>query len=81
MTKKINTHQRGRNSRAFEEHSCGRGSASVKKGRAWRFTDPERCLAWLLEEHLRHTARAAALDAKHMRSLRQPLRHSHVKDF
>lgn len=80
MRDKSTEHRRGGNARVFEEHRRNRGSASVQKGRPWRFHNPEQCLAWLLEQHLRHTARAASLDAKHMRSVRRPLRESHVKD-
>ncbi len=79
MRDKTSEHRRGGQVRVFEEHRCDRGSASVRKGGAWRFHNPEQCLAWILEEHLRHTARAASLDAKHMRSVRRPLRESHVK--
>jgi hypothetical protein len=75
-----NTHQRGRNSRIFEEHTCGRGSSSVRKGKAWRFFNVERDWGLPFEPHYRVTSRATALDAKHMRSVRRPLVATHVKD-
>ncbi len=81
MKNKTNVHQRGRNSRTFEEHVCDRGSASVKRGRAWRFYDIERSWSCLFDPHahFRAAARASALDAKHMRSVRRPVSASHLK--
>lgn len=78
-----NAHQRGRNSRIFEEHSCNRGSSSVKRGRAWRFYAIERSWSALFDPraHFRAAHRAAALDAKHMRSVRRPVSASHLKDI
>ena len=81
MKNKTNAHQHGRSPRTFEEHRCNRGSSSVRKGKAWRFFDAERRQLALFEPHFRVTARAAALDGKHMRSVRQPVRASHLKDL
>ncbi len=82
MKNTANKHQRGRNARVFEEHACGRGSASVRRRRNWRFYDGENSWRFLFDPHahFRVAARALALDAKHMRSVRRPVSASHVKD-
>lgn len=76
-----NGHRLGRGSRSFENHQCQRGSASVKKGRPWLFYDTERREAGYYESHFRVTARTASLDGKHMRSVREPVRATHVKEL
>lgn len=80
MDTTTNQHQRGRNSRVFEEHTAQRGSARVRNRRGWRFFNVERDWALPLEPHFRVTARETALDAKHMRQPRRPQPASHVKD-
>lgn len=74
-------HRRGRSACVFEEHACsrprGRKKSKGGKGRAWRFYDLEKSWGLPSEPHIRATARAAALDAKHMRSVRQTAHISH----
>lgn len=83
MKNKTNLHQRGRNARTFENHTCNRGSSSVQRGRGWRFYDIEKSWCFLFDPHahFRAAEHAAALDAKHMRSVRRPVSASHVKDI
>lgn len=77
-------HRHGRNPRGFESHvtrpSDGHGGYE-RKGRAWRFYEPGRSVSDPFEPHFRVTARIAALPGKHVRSVREPVRAAHGKDF
>lgn len=75
MSRKTGAHRRGKSAGTPESHRCGRNAA--RKRAAWRFYDGERLFAAFFELHFRMTARAAALDAKHLRSVRLPARASH----
>ena len=82
MSSKTNAHRRGRNARSLEEHTHDRGSSSLRRRRSWRFYDLRHSFtfAGIVESHFRPADRAAALDGKHMRSVRHAALESHVKN-
>ncbi len=76
MRTKADAHRHGRSTGRFEEHR--RSRASVHKRSLWRIYDAERGWTEWTGAHFRMTARAAALDAKHMRSAEEPARAGHL---
>ncbi len=70
MRSRIDSHRRRRNAGTPGEHRAGRARAGKRS--AWRCFDPERGWVALLGDHFRMTARAAALDGKHVQKSREP---------